>query len=55
MKYAALWLLDQGRSEAQVAKIHGVSRYAIQRWKKNKVKIRDKNRDDLVAHLTPKT
>ena len=53
-KYAALWLLGRGYSYKEVAVIHEVSKAAVRRWKQNEERIRNKNRDDLIKHLSPK-
>jgi transposase len=52
MKYAALWLLDQGRTMKHVAKIHRISVRSLRRWVKNKEKVREKNRNDLLKHFS---
>jgi len=51
IKFAALWLLSQGRTQQEVATKFGVSQRAVAYWLKDKEKIREQNRQDLTQHI----
>lgn len=51
IKFAALWLLSQGRTQQEVAEKFGVSQRAVSYWVENEAKIREINRCDLTEML----
>jgi transcriptional regulator with XRE-family HTH domain len=51
VKFAALWLLSQGRTQQEVATKFGVSQQTVAKWLNAKGKIREQNRQDLTQHI----
>jgi transcriptional regulator with XRE-family HTH domain len=51
IKFAALWLLSQGRTQEHVAKKFGVGQQSVARWKQSEDKIRNAVDCDLIEHL----
>lgn len=51
IKFAALWLLSQGRTQEYVAKKFGVGQQSVARWNQDEAKIRKAVDCDLIEHL----